>query len=116
MREILTNEFPPDHRSHHPLHGRREQRQPRPQGLLHLGLPLRRLLRVLLLPDPGDQGPVPRTGRPHVRGDDAAPLQQVGAALHLRGRHGHDGEEPRGDPAARGGEELCLDFEDLREI
>jgi len=71
---------PPDHRRHNPLHGRLGPRQPRPQSLLRLGRPLRRLLRLRLHAHPRNQGPVPRTGRPHAGGDEPEEFGEVGAA------------------------------------
>jgi hypothetical protein len=87
-----------DHCRHYSVYGGERQGQSRTQGLLHLGLTLRGLLRLCLLFGPRNQGLDSRASRPHVGGDDTPHIRKMGAQDDLRRR---DGSRREGHPQPR---------------
>jgi sugar porter (SP) family MFS transporter len=79
----------PDHRRHHPLHGRPGPRRPEVLRLLRLGRSVYVRLRLRLLPRPRDQGSVPGAGRQDDGGVHPAHLGQMASPLHLCPGEGH---------------------------
>ena len=91
-----------DYCRHHSIHGRHGQGQSRAQSLLHLGLPVRCLLRLCLLPGPRDQGLDSRASRPHVGGDHSPHFGPMGTNDNLCCRDG-SGREGNSQPRHRRG-------------